>query len=228
MTPDEPEPPGTPRSSEDHAKSRAELQAEVRKTQKKERKYQHRWRRRGLYALSLIVVLAALGAGGLYVYANYRFNQIKKVHAKHLVRTAPVGNQQPLTLLLVGSDSRAFVDNATQVKAFGTESTAGGQRSDVTMAVRIDPVTKTVVTLALELGKHGVTVNAILPGAIKTGMTAGSFVNQDVAAVWAKKSVLRRLGEPIDVARVALFLASDDAAFVTGIDFLVDGGAASF
>jgi NAD(P)-dependent dehydrogenase (short-subunit alcohol dehydrogenase family) len=79
-------------------------------------------------------------------------------------------------------------------------------------------------TLALELGKWGVTANAVLPGAIRTGMTRQSFDNPDVAAVWAKKSVLRRLGEPIDVARVALFLASDDGGFVTGQAIAADGG----
>ena len=79
-------------------------------------------------------------------------------------------------------------------------------------------------TLALELGKWGVTANAVLPGAIRTGMTQQSFDNPDVAAVWAKKSVLRRLGEPIDVARVALFLASDDGGFVTGQAIAADGG----
>lgn len=79
-------------------------------------------------------------------------------------------------------------------------------------------------TLALELGKHQVTVNAILPGAIATGMTAASFAQPEIAAVWAKKSVLRRLGQPVDVARVALFLASDDGAFVTGQAIAADGG----
>jgi NAD(P)-dependent dehydrogenase (short-subunit alcohol dehydrogenase family) len=79
-------------------------------------------------------------------------------------------------------------------------------------------------TLALELGKHGITANAILPGAIRTGMTAASFARPEVAEVWAKKSVLRRLGEPIDVARVALFLASDDGGFVTGQAIAADGG----
>jgi NAD(P)-dependent dehydrogenase (short-subunit alcohol dehydrogenase family) len=79
-------------------------------------------------------------------------------------------------------------------------------------------------TLALELGKHGVTANAILPGAILTGMTAASFERPDVAQAWAKKSVLRRLGRPIDVARVALFLASDDAGFLTGQAIAADGG----
>lgn len=79
-------------------------------------------------------------------------------------------------------------------------------------------------SLALELGKHAVTANAILPGAIQTGMTRASFENPHNAEVWARKSVLRRLGQPIDVARVALFLASDDAGFVTGQAIAADGG----
>ena len=79
-------------------------------------------------------------------------------------------------------------------------------------------------TLALELGRHGVTANALLPGAIMTGMTKASFERPEVAEVWARKSVLHRLGEPLDVARVALFLASDDAGFVTGQALAADGG----
>ncbi|HZL00354.1 MAG TPA: SDR family NAD(P)-dependent oxidoreductase [Caulobacteraceae bacterium] len=79
-------------------------------------------------------------------------------------------------------------------------------------------------TLALELGRHAVTANAILPGAIRTGMTAASFADPKIADVWARKSVLRRLGEPIDIARLALFLASADAGFVTGQAIAADGG----
>ena len=78
--------------------------------------------------------------------------------------------------------------------------------------------------LALELGRHGVTANAILPGAIATGMTASSFSNPEIAAIWAKKAAMRRLGGPIDIARAALFLASDDGGFVTGQALGVDGG----
>ena len=78
--------------------------------------------------------------------------------------------------------------------------------------------------LALELGKYGITANCILPGAIHTGMTAASFANEDIADIWARKSPLRRLGQPIDIARGALFLASDDGGFVTGHDLNVDGG----
>jgi 3-oxoacyl-[acyl-carrier protein] reductase len=80
-------------------------------------------------------------------------------------------------------------------------------------------------TLALELGKYGITANYLEPGAIRTGMTSGLWdARPDVADVWAKKSALRRLGQPIDLARAALFLASDDGGFVTGHGLVVDGG----
>lgn len=80
-------------------------------------------------------------------------------------------------------------------------------------------------TLALELGKFAITANYILPGAIVTGMTKGLWdARPDIAEIWAKKSPLRRLGEPIDIARAALFLASDEAGFITGHGLNVDGG----
>ena len=80
-------------------------------------------------------------------------------------------------------------------------------------------------TLALELGKFGITANYILPGAIRTGMTSALWDERpDIAEIWAKKSPLRRLGAPEDMARVALFLASDDARFVTGHGLAADGG----
>jgi 3-oxoacyl-[acyl-carrier protein] reductase len=80
-------------------------------------------------------------------------------------------------------------------------------------------------TLALELGRSGITANYIEPGAIETGMTSPLWTARpDVADIWAKKSALRRLGQPIDIARGALFLASDDGGFVTGHGLVVDGG----
>lgn len=80
-------------------------------------------------------------------------------------------------------------------------------------------------TLALELGKFGITANYVLPGAIRTGMTSGLWDAQpQIADVWAKKAALRRLGAPEDLARAILFLVSDDAAFVTGHGLNVDGG----
>jgi 3-oxoacyl-[acyl-carrier protein] reductase len=80
-------------------------------------------------------------------------------------------------------------------------------------------------TLALELGKYAITANYLLPGAIETGMTKPLWdARPEIAGIWAKKSALRRLGQPEDLARGALFLASDEGGFVTGHGLNVDGG----
>ncbi len=79
-------------------------------------------------------------------------------------------------------------------------------------------------TLALELGKFGITANYVLPGAIYTGMTRQNFDQDHIRQVWEKKAALRRLGQPLDIARGILFLASDDGGFVTGHGLTIDGG----
>ncbi|MBE0611509.1 MAG: SDR family oxidoreductase [Dehalococcoidia bacterium] len=79
-------------------------------------------------------------------------------------------------------------------------------------------------TLALELGKFGITANYILPGAIYTGMTRQNFDQDHIRQVWERKSPLKRLGQGIDIARGILFLASEDGGFVTGHGLVIDGG----
>ena len=75
---------------------------------------------------------------------------------------------------------------------------------------------------ARELGSRGITVNAIAPGFIKTDMTAALSEEHFQAAV--ERIALGRAGEPEDVAKLAAFLASDDAAYITGQVIGVDGG----
>jgi 3-oxoacyl-[acyl-carrier protein] reductase len=77
--------------------------------------------------------------------------------------------------------------------------------------------------LAAELGPFGVTVNAYAPGTIRTRM-AGDAVTGARAAEKLKSIPLGRFGEPEDVAEVILFLASEEAAYVTGAVLNVDGG----
>jgi NAD(P)-dependent dehydrogenase (short-subunit alcohol dehydrogenase family) len=80
-------------------------------------------------------------------------------------------------------------------------------------------------TLALELGKYSITANYLEPGAIETGMTKPLWdARAEFKDIWAKKAALRRVGQPIDLARGALFLASDDGGFVTGHGLVIDGG----
>ena len=75
---------------------------------------------------------------------------------------------------------------------------------------------------ARELGPKGVTVNCIVPGYIDTAMNNAAAADFRLAV--AGRTALRRLGTAADVAKVCLFLASDDAGFVTGAALPVDGG----
>ncbi|MEZ5559001.1 MAG: SDR family NAD(P)-dependent oxidoreductase [Pseudomonadales bacterium] len=81
-------------------------------------------------------------------------------------------------------------------------------------------------TLALELGAYGITANYIQPGAIVTGITRDLFAADEAFRnFWIEKAAVKRLGQPEDIAAAIAFLASEDAAFVTGHGLLVDGGA---
>lgn len=78
--------------------------------------------------------------------------------------------------------------------------------------------------LAYELAPHGVRINNIAPGMIATPMTAGALNDPERARKARERIPMGRPGEPQEVAKVAVFLASDDASYVTGSSYFVDGG----
>jgi 3-oxoacyl-[acyl-carrier protein] reductase len=75
---------------------------------------------------------------------------------------------------------------------------------------------------ARELGRKGITVNAVAPGFIATEMV--NSVPEKVLTMIRERTPLQRLGEPVEIARAYLFLASDEASFVNGAVLSVDGG----
>ena len=79
--------------------------------------------------------------------------------------------------------------------------------------------------LAVEIGEFGITANYVQPGGVMTPDSRDVFRKQQkLRDHCIKLSAARRLGEPVDVAKVVLFLASDDAVFVSGTGIAVDGG----
>jgi 3-oxoacyl-[acyl-carrier protein] reductase len=78
-------------------------------------------------------------------------------------------------------------------------------------------------SLAVELGKHGVTVNCICPGPIRTGMTA-AIPDGDKEVYARRRTALRRYGDPEEVAHATLSLLLPAASFITGAVLVVDGG----
>jgi NAD(P)-dependent dehydrogenase (short-subunit alcohol dehydrogenase family) len=85
--------------------------------------------------------------------------------------------------------------------------------------------------MAIDYGKEGIRVNCICPGYIDSGLTQSYFEAQPdpggARAVAGKLHALWRIGQPEEVARLAVFLASDEASFMTGSAVVVDGGFGS-
>ncbi len=78
--------------------------------------------------------------------------------------------------------------------------------------------------LAKEWGPHGITVNAICPGLIKTDFSAALWSDEKTMQHMLRQQPVQRIGEGDDIAAMALYLASDAARFTTGATFTVDGG----
>jgi len=86
-------------------------------------------------------------------------------------------------------------------------------------------------TAAFELGKYGINVNCVAPGAIDTDMLKGDMTDQEYNELINSRkatSSLGIIGKPEDIANAILFFASDDSQFITGKTLLVDGGRRDF
>ncbi len=114
---------------------------------------------------------------------------------------------------------RLGVINISSVAA--TSSMAEGTIYAATKSA-LDTITR---TLASELGPRNIRVNAIAPGAVETeGVQAAGFAGSDFQKQIVAGTPLGRLGEPDDIARVAVFLASDASGWMTGERLPVSGG----
>jgi 3-oxoacyl-[acyl-carrier protein] reductase len=86
----------------------------------------------------------------------------------------------------------------------------------------VDAITR---GLAAELGPRKIRVNAIAPGTVETeGMYSGGIMGSDFEKTMVASTPLGRIGQPDDIARVAVFLASDDSAWLTGERLTASGG----
>jgi NAD(P)-dependent dehydrogenase (short-subunit alcohol dehydrogenase family) len=121
--------------------------------------------------------------------------------------------------------TKGAIVNMSSVNGFFVEPTCAGYCATKAAIIGLTKA------MAIDHGKEGIRVNCICPGYIDAGLAEGYFQAQpDPAAARAsagKLHALWRIGRPEEVGRVAVFLASDDASFVTGSAYVVDGGFGS-
>ena len=191
-------------------------------------------RRLGDPALGVVDAARRFGGGRLdVVFANAgtaafgpiastteaQWDELMDVNLKGVYFTV----QKALPLMGTGG---AIVLNASVAAAKGNPAGAlyGASKAGVRSLGR---------TLAAELVGRGIRVNVVSPGPIETplfGRTGGMTIDavQAMKGAWAERNPMKRFGTPDEVAAAVLFLASDEASFVTGVDLLVDGGLGSF
>ena len=160
--------------------------------------------------LDILVNNAGITRDGLF--ARMTFESWKKVIDVNLTGTY-LCCRQGLALLRKSPAGRII--NLSSISANGNI----GQANYAASKAGVIGLTK---TLALELARYHMTVNAVAPGFIDTKMTQA--VSDEARKFWLDKVPARRAGTPRDVARAVAFLAGDQASYITGEVVEVDGG----
>jgi 3-oxoacyl-[acyl-carrier protein] reductase len=160
-------------------------------------------------------------AGVLHVsrlldYDEAKFEEMWRVNVKGVVHCSAAVAPG----MIAGKNGR--IVNLSSNAALGTS--VGGTTLYAATKGAVLTLTK---RFALELGEHGITVNAVLPGFTATDMVLSGKTPDEIRAIHetiSAKSMLRRTGLPEDIANVVAFLASEESSFMTGQALLADGG----
>ncbi len=152
-----------------------------------------RWPKRVIVGVSILVVLALVGGIGGWLYVNSVLGSIKKVQVPSIT---PETAGAPIDILLVGSDSRQFVDTPGEASSFGSSSTQTGQRSDVIIVVRLVPKTRQIEMLSIPRDTY-----VTIPGAGSNRINAAFNSGPNLLV----KTIQQDFGIPINHVMVANF-----------------------
>jgi NAD(P)-dependent dehydrogenase (short-subunit alcohol dehydrogenase family) len=135
------------------------------------------------------------------------------------------GTIHAIRAVMPGMKARRYgrIVNVSSIAAFGTSGFPGNHFYAASKA-EVNILTR---RFALELGRHGITVNAVAPGFTRTDMTRGALAKaewKEIEAGFARVAMTGRIGEPEDIANAVAFLAAPDSGWITAQVLAVDGG----
>ncbi|MDQ6818297.1 MAG: SDR family oxidoreductase [Actinomycetota bacterium] len=122
--------------------------------------------------------------------------------------------------------ARAMVQNRTTGAIVCTASINAWHVEETMAAYNVSKAAVHAIarSAAIDLGRHGIRVNAVAPGVVDTPIAALVVHNPQLAPLYLKTIPLGRFGQPWDIANAVLFLASDEASYITGQMLVIDGG----
>ena len=155
---------------------------------------------------------------GLNVRSDFRhlsdadWVKIREVNLDGVVRVARDG------FALLQASKRGSLINVASIMAHR------GLRQLTAYSATKGAITALTRGLAVEYASSNIRVNALCPGFVETPLTARALKNPGIQKALMDSTPLRRFGSPEEIAKAALFLASDEASYVTGAELAVDGG----
>ena len=163
--------------------------------------------------LDVLVNNAGLNVGGDFRHlSDADWVKIREVNLDGVVRVARDGFD------LLKASGRGSLINVASIMAHR------GMRPLTAYSATKGAVTALTRGLAVEYAPFGIRVNALCPGFVHTPLTARALRNPAIEKALVESTALKRLGQPEEIAKAALFLASDEASYVTGAELAVDGG----
>ena len=167
---------------------------------------------------------AGIGGGGRHAFIDRTEEQWRTMFATNLDGVFHVFQAAARHMTERANGGDAFgrlVATSSLAALFGT---ARNEHYAATKAA----INALVRALAVELARHGITANAILPGWIKSEMTAGIMANEKFVANVIPRIPMRRFGEPSDFGGIAVYLMSKASSYHTADTFVIDGGYTAF
>jgi NAD(P)-dependent dehydrogenase (short-subunit alcohol dehydrogenase family) len=172
--------------------------------------------RAALGGIDVVVNAAGVAGGGpVHLIAPEEWDRVIDVNLKGSFH---VSRHVVPAMLEAGGGSIVHVASVEGLEGFEGGSAYNASKGGVVLLTR---------NMAIDYGRKGIRVNAVCPGFIETPLFGGIFEQPGMEAIKARiedAHQLGRFGRPVEVANAALFLASDEASFVTGATLTVDGG----